>query len=83
MYVILMLAGSLFMILFGIGLKLVKQYIYGSSYIMVVIGNLLIHVMFISKVFNLPALMDQSRCRIYMMYCMTAFVGMFLDRDYT
>lgn len=79
MYVILMLAGSLFMILFGIGLKLVKQYIYGSSYIMVVIGNLLIHVMFISKVFNLPALMDQSRCRIYMMYCMTAFVGMFLD----
>lgn len=78
-YVILMLAGSLFMILFGIGLKLVKQYIYGSSYIMVVIGNLLIHVMFISKVFNLPALMDQSRCRIYMMYCMTAFVGMFLD----
>ncbi len=78
-YVIMMLVGSLFMILFGIGLKLVKQYIYGSSYITVVIGNLLIHVMFISKVFGLPALMDQNRCRIYMMYCMTAFVGMFLD----
>lgn len=78
-YVILMLAGSLFMILFGIGLKLVKQYIYGSSYITIVIGNLLIHVMFISKIFNLPALMDQNRCRIYMMYCMTAFMGMVLD----
>ncbi|MCI8428548.1 MAG: hypothetical protein HFJ03_13600 [Lachnospira sp.] len=78
-YVILMLAGSLLMILFGIGLKLAKQYIYGSSYITIVIGNLLIHVMFISPIFGLPALMDQSRCRIYMMYCMTAFAGMFLD----
>lgn len=78
-YVIMLFAGSLFMILFGIGLKLAKQYIYGSSYIMIVIGNLLIHVMFISKIFNLPALMDQNRCRIYMMYCMTAFIAMFLD----
>lgn len=78
-YVILLLVISLFMILFGIGLKLLKQYIYGSTYITIVIGNLLIHVLFIAKVFGLPALMDQNRCRIYMMYCMAAFVGMLLD----
>jgi len=78
-YVILMLLGCGFMILFGIGLKIAGQYIYGSTYITVALGNLFIHVMFISKTFGLPALMDQNRCRIYMMYCMPVFVAMLLD----